>query len=443
MALDPVPEQDEFEDEEEAGPSGLGPATAPARVAPVTPTPAPAEQAGEQAQAQATTPEAAGAPAAPRKKYNSQYLKNTILDIVIDYVQPLNARIRQLEKSLKRKRGLDNLLTVPLGGNGICKGCNKRTKDNDQRLKPSNIKLALFGTSLARDTHPNNFTNDVIKCNKYCAECKRADVDGNRSYKWWFDISNKGTICSLCRCARARLGNMYCGDCDVDKLQRDHAHYKAPMHNAFIVLKEVVHGVTKVKTSLDFDKESGEMEVDGDFIDFVITIDMNAVKHMYFIEIMNTKTENLLKYSDKFAKAREKIQPNKSYLMAFDIKNTAGGYPLVTKIEIMRRWVIFTLLYSEYIPNITNWWFFCLSRNAYAMNDKNSTRFYQEPIRIDKAPRSLNGVPWEFATDMFAQLAEEHTLDVNQFMFNGNFAKGMTSGYSLYNSDKEPNALEL
>lgn len=372
------------------------------------------------------------------KKKKSKHSETQIMNLIEKYISPFHKRLRTLEVEWRKKKLVDGAKRYEVRG-GVCKGCFKLNNDLGRRLKPSNVMLSIFKDKTARTMSSTRFNQLVVLKNKYCKECK---TDNNSTCRW-FASGVANDICYICRERRRHKGNLHCNTCNVPLLQSDHAQYKTPMHEAFKVLEDTVFNIKKVKTSLDFNKVDGEMRVgedSADSVDFVITIDtVDNTKHMYFIEIMNTKNEKIAKLSKKFAAAREIVKPNKTYLIAFDIKNDADGFNLTYKIDILRRWVIFTLLYSDHLPRVTNWWFFCNSRNAYPINNlsEDANQFYLDPIKIAGPPRNIEeNVDWEFSSDPFYKdtAYENKYVNVVDLMFGGSFKKD-ASIYALHNSD--------
>lgn len=371
-----------------------------------------------------------------RKKY--QKFDTRIISVIEDFINPLQLRVSALEKELKRKNLAEAARAYDVKS-GVCTLCMKKTKTNSVGkklpLKPSLIQLSIFKEANARNMSASSFKDLFVNKNRYCSDCKN---ECQKKYKGrWFCVANAKTACVICRSNRRTQGTLHCSTCKVTLLQSDHATYKGPMHYAFKVLEETLDCVKEITTSFDTNPVDGELRVGEDSVDFVIEITTkDNVKHMYFIEIMNTKTEQVIKYSKKFQLAIEKLKPTKSYMIAFDIKNEIKSYNLTLKIDILRRWVVFTLLYSQYIPRITNWWFFCDYRNAYPLrNLANLNEFLKNPIKISKPPKNIKS-DWEFATDVYADFnVYEDFEDIGNLMFNGSFEENKAI-WSLYNSDK-------
>lgn len=374
-------------------------------------------------------------------------------------IAPLLNRIDYLERNIKCAKGVVPRVEGKSGGQ--CKGCGKSISDAHKRLKPSLVPLALNGHMIdggakdVRSMSAKDFNNKFVAHNKYCKACNT-----NIGNMVTFDVCNKNQTCIICRISRARNAGLHCADCNLTLLRTNHATYKKPLHNAFQTLVHTVADIKSIETSYSMDKtgvKKHEFDVEEyGSIDFLVLIETNnGMKHMFAIEVLATKIEHLPTHAHKFARARELLQAHKTYVIAFDIKETGNDITLGQKIDILRRWVILAIRYAEHLPNMNNWWMFP-TRNAYPMSAKEDggsysermTDFYKTPVKIMGPPKGgslcpIKGSDWEFASDLWAVGTETATdpfkyitqipgIDVNEFMFKGGFPN-----YGLYNVDKE------
>ena len=392
-------------------------------------------------------------------------LKQIIFDIIRKEIAPLAKRIDEMEHTVYPK-GIKVVFKKGNGG-GKCKKCNQTHTKNGKPLKPGKFPLDILrmpisnGTSKdARDMPAKEFGNLVVKHNKYCTECAEC-IETNYLL---FDMNNRQHMCLICRTARAKNATVCCADCDIVKLQTDHAKYKGPLHRAFAFLNRTVTEIESVETSVDADpykKINGEFEAKGyGFIDFAFEIKTkNGKKHFFAVEVMATKVEKVPLMAHKFAKARELTKADKSYIVLLDIKHGNDEYTLEQKIDIFRRWVIFAIKYAAHLPSINNWWFFP-KRNAYPLRGQDGyadriNPFYSNPVKILGPPKSIKeGADWEFASDVFAVGTDipndpfgfiynpnKPPVNINEFMFGGiDGGDGIIndlSKYALYNIDSE------
>lgn len=377
-------------------------------------------------------------------------LKRIVFQLVRLELQPLHTRVDTLERMTLPRGKVPVHQSFAKTGKGKCKGCglsvNPRT---NKRIKPGLVPLDIMGSQDDHGADPRKRSSvdfgKLINRNRYCAPCAA------KTNYTLFDCNNRNGVCMICRNQRGAAAGFICKDCDVERLRREHATYKKPLHNAFTFLAKTVQGIKEVTTSVNMDPSNlhhGEYSV-GTYgsIDFMVVIETDAgVKHMFAIEVMATKIEELPKHAHKFAKAREMIGATKTCVIAFDIKESAEySHTLAQKIDVLRRWVIFAVRYAEHLPNMMNWWLFP-TRNAYSFREsEHMMAFYKDPVKIVGPPVVPGGTDWEFASDVFAvptdstknpfsYLKNVASVDVHEFMFKGSFPN-----YALYNFDKETN----
>ena len=375
-------------------------------------------------------------------------LKRRVLELVRQETSHLVARIETLERTILPRKVLVHQ-SFAKTGKGKCKGCGLSTHPTTgKRLKPGLIPMELMGSQDDKHGDPRDRDSKdfgkLVNRNRYCAECASTTI-----YKL-FDNNNRYKVCLICRSQRAVGAGLCCSDCDIDRFRTDHANYKKPLHNAFTFLAKTVKGIKAVVTSHNLDPSGvykSEYPV-GAFgsIDFMVLIETDAgVKHMFAIEVMATKIEELPRHAHKFARARELTGAIKTYVVAFDIKERgADPLTLAQKIDVFRRWVILAIRHAAHLPNMNNWWLFP-TRNAYSFSESdNMVPFYKNPVKIEGPPRPKTS-DWEFASDVFAvpslsnansfnYLAKEGVpaVDVDAFLYKNNFPN-----YALYNMDKE------
>ena len=383
-------------------------------------------------------------------RLNRSELKRIVFQLLRLEIQPLYTRVDTLERmTLPRGKVLVHQ-SFAKTGKGKCKGCglsvNPRT---NKRIKPGLVPLDIMGSQDDHGADPRSRSSadfaKLINCNRYCAPCAA------KTNYTLFDCNNRNVVCMICRNQRGAAAGFICKDCDVERLRKEHATYKKPLHNAFTFLAKTVKGIKEVTTSVNMDPSNlyhGEYSV-GTYgsIDFMVVIETDAgVKHMFAIEVMATKIEELPKHAHKFAKAREMIGATKTCVIAFDIKESGEyAHTLAQKIDVLRRWVIFAVRYAKHLPNMMNWWLFP-TRNAYSFREsEHMMAFYKDPVKIVGPPVVPGGTDWEFASDVFAvptdsthnpfsYLKNVASVDVHEFMFRGSFPN-----YALYNFDKETN----
>ena len=371
-------------------------------------------------------------PNAPKKRVKllgSRKSMSHMMEKFMIVLEPLNKRVTAIEQSLPKKRKYmvaNNLQSIATGMPGKCM-VHGNSRGNYWRMN-------LLKTPTARST-PLSEMNQKVAMNLCCKDCKTGP------YIWYLDTQNKWRHCAICRYKACSNGTPYCQECHVPSLQESHATCKDAMVRGMVLLSETVHEIKDVQTHCEF------FVTEKHAIDFVVEITTASnKKHMYAIEILCTKKENILTFSKKFRMARNMLSPDKSYMMAFDISSSqkSESLPLQYKIDVLRRWIIFTVLYSRYLPNITNWWFFC-KENAYALNGKTwLTEFYKTPIRVNKAPKNMTS-DWEFQADIYSgfEMLEEDQEDINTFMFGGIFEEGKSNTYKLYDIRKHLQDLVL
>jgi hypothetical protein len=388
--------------------------------------------------------EATPSPIVKKKRSRDVNISSLIIKHTTSLVKRIDEaekKIAVLEKAMKIKPKQRLTITVDTEGGlrGVCMKCKNNIKDNNKRLKPAHLPLKVHAKmGVRQSTSIPTFKNTVCTTNKYCAICKD-DMIGTR----FIDTNNSRRMCVICRCVTIKKGSLCCAECETDSMQKNHAVHKKPIHETFKLIKEVVYEVDTVETS--YLMQNGEFSVgDAGSIDFVVQIKLKTGELLlYVIEILSTKTEDIFLYSTKFMVAYNKVKPKKAFMIAFDIYNRAGEPQLAHRLDILRRWVIFTILYHKHIPSITNWWFFCNQRNAYSQQEPQATRFYKEPIMISKAPQPIaTEAEWEFASDCYAHM-EHETVNVNQMLFGNLYTKEQGGEWSKYNIDNEEDVLAV
>ena len=377
-------------------------------------------------------------------------LKRIVFQLVRLELQPLHSRVDTLERMTLPRGKVPVHQSFAKTGKGKCKGCGLSVNPmTNKRIKPGLVPLDIMGSQDDHGADPRKRSSvdfaKLINRNRYCAPCAA------KTNYTLFDCNNRNVVCMICRNQRGAAAGFICKDCDVERLRKEHATYKKPLHNAFTFLAKTVQGIKEVTTSVNMDPSNlhhGEYPV-GTYgsIDFMVMIETDAgVKHMFAIEVMATKIEELPKHAHKFAKAREMIGATKTCVIAFDIKESGEyAHTLAQKIDVLRRWVIFAVRYAEHLPNMMNWWLFP-TRNAYSFREsEHMMAFYKDPVKIVGPPVVPGGTDWEFASDVFAvstdstknpfsYLKNVASVDVHEFMFKGSFPN-----YALYNFDKETN----
>lgn len=380
------------------------------------------------------------------KRQREQNMKTLCTELVVANCRSIMLRIEQLEKHLaKIDKNLDRRgarkykqqeVDVEGGmGVGVCAHCKKSYKDEELKLRPYYVPLVVHSAYAgARSLPSTEFKKTYCRNNRHCSACK----DDLLVHKF-IDINNYRRMCMLCRCVTNKKSGFCCADCDCDGMQKNHAVHKKPIHETFKMLKSVVFEIETVETS--YLCQNGEYGVgEAGSIDFVVQIKLKTgERFLYVIEILSTKTEDIFLYSTKFLSAYDKIKPTKAFMIALDICNRTGEPPLPCRLDILRRWVIFTVLYHKHLPSITNWWFFCDQRNAYRSDVPQATRFYREPIMINAAPLPLEGegMDWEFASDAYAGDFDHKTVNVNELLFGNVFQRDIFTSWAKYNVDKE------
>jgi len=386
-----------------------------------------------------------------KKRKRSENMKKIATECIIEHTRSIFKKLEYIEKELKKLQSSKRsrvLSTIEATGGirGVCSVCKEKKNLNSKStkelpdLKPGWLFLNIHARPNARNTTSELFKSNYCNISKMCPACRKKNPN-----KYLIDTNNRLRMCIICRSKNRKSGTLHCLDCDCNLLQSSHATYKKPMHEAFMVLQETVLEIKKVKTSYGEDTSganNGEMNL-GDIgsIDFVVTINTkNNEKHLYVIEIMNSKKEEIVNYGKKFWEAYNRIKPTKAYMIAFDILNNNGGHSLPMKINILRQWVLFTIFYSKSLPSITNWWFFCERRSAYNNTNMYATTYYTDPIKINNPPKTLNGIDWEFLTDVYMvdEMKSVQHINVNELLFRNTFEIENGKGtYALYNIDKE------
>ena len=363
----------------------------------------------------------------------------------------LRKRIFELERvgayNNKRKKYMD--LKIEGGGKGKCKKCGAHTritkKGDETRCVPPWIVYNIMSKYGVRDSMCHtDFISKVLNENKYCAECKSGMgiIPGG-----FFDTRNKYESCMLCRTARVTKATNSCSSCAIINLQTNHAEFKEPLQNCVKLLEHTVDCIEKVTTSFDMDPNGihkHEYPVD-EFgkIDFLIEVtDIDDNKHMFAIEVLASKTEDMRIMPHKMLRAKQKLNPFRSYFVMLDIQDRSIEYSCLERLEILRRWIIFAVRYYEYLPSTNMWWFFSDGRRPYSVSDCHHT-FYHNPVVISHAPKGI-ALDWEFCVDPFIlskndnnkfKKVNEKAVCVNSMMFGNMFEKGDVSRYTLYNID--------
>jgi hypothetical protein len=420
--------------------------------------------------------------------FGQQYVNTVSKDISM-----LQNKVNELTAIIGRARGKRiGKVAMPIHDKGDapkkgeCAACHLSTKlDSGNAMKPSwvlhcafggNVRDPARGTSTDADVSVRTIDADklhqtVLIRQRMCIDCTTAAQGANKCAA--FDLNNKKSTCAMCRHMRSHNATTCCKDCDIYKLQTDHANHKMALHNAFSLLANVVGEIRDVVTSKNLDKSNlkkAELDVmPYGMHDFgvIVTLHDNS-KIVFVIEVMATKVEELPKLAHKFAMARHKYadkgaaEPTKFVLVIFDIDAKSGGYTLPERIEVLRRWMIFACRYPNLIPRVNNWWMhFGNSRSPYNnMNAPTTQEFFKNPVMIEHAPRGGSVYPpdtcdtdgdWAFATDPYMiktmQKVSDQAVSVYEMLFyksvdvggssNATFKDTRPLVYSQYNVDKD------
>lgn len=383
------------------------------------------------------------------KSSNISLLVKKVQTMECDMIK-LRKRIFELERvgayNNKRKKYMD--MKIEGGGKGKCKKCGVKTRKNKKddviRYSPPWIVYNIMSSSLARTMCHTDFISKILNENKYCAECKTemGIVPGG-----FFDTRNKHDQCMLCRTSRVAKSTNSCSSCAIISLQTNHAEFKQPLQNCMKLLEHTVECIAKVTTSFDMDPNGihkHEYPVDEyGKIDFLIeVIDNDDNKHMFAIEVLASKTEDMRLMPHKMLRAKQKLNPFRSYFVMFDIQDRNIEYSCLERLEILRRWIIFAVKYYEYLPSINLWSLFSEGRKPFTVNDNHHT-FYHHPVVISHAPKGLV-VDWEFCVDPYIcsnrdksvfKKINENAVCLNSMLFANMFEKGNVGRYALYNID--------
>lgn len=373
-----------------------------------------------------------------------------IIDTVVDQkLAGMKRSLYELEHKLTvmSKTKYQKNAYIPSTGGARCKSCGCSKKKDGTRLQYQFLDLTFFKRSGIRSISCSDIIGDINK-NLICTTCKVSISHKNPHFRV-FDTSNKYSLCMICRTQRSSKASQTCSNCDVTRLQREHATYKGPIHKLFSIMKHMCEDIKDVETSMDMDpnfENQHEYPV-GEYgkIDFLVKItDVKDNIYMFAIEIMATKVENVQLFTHKVLCAISNIKPYKSFLITLDINDNDNnsGYSITHKLEILRRWVLFAIRYESYLPSINLWWMFSGRRKAFTVMD-DSHAFLKNPVELSHAPEGQKD--WEFATDPYVMLDKESNpyqpinqkqISINSMFQDDLFVPGNYERYRFYNIDK-------
>ena len=380
------------------------------------------------------------------------------VDCMQEQIFKLNKRLHDVEVVNAVAKRAHHYIDTKMGsgGTGKCKKCGMNTKTNGKssRLSIQHVLFDIMKVVNSRTMAGKEFIRKIINESKYCTSCKNGMVATCMAP--FFDTYSIYKQCMICRSRYVQGSRLSCADCHIGEFQQNHAEYKLPLHRCITLIAHSVREVMSIQTSYDMDPNcihKHEYPV-GEYgkIDFLANIkDEQGRTHMFAIEVMASKVEELTKLPHKMLAAKQNIKPFKSYFVCLDIKDGNGSeYTLLEKLEILRRWMIFAIRYGDYLPSINMWWLFATGRDTYVTSDTDYNAFYRNPLKLFNAPKA--GVDWEFCTDPY--MCNENDTNVfnkinaksdhiNMLFTNRIFIEGDYSKYAMYNVDSGYNSILL
>jgi hypothetical protein len=329
---------------------------------------------------------------------------------------------------------------IGTGLKGHCKKCGGGGK-----IVINHVLFDVMKVERAREMNNRDFISKFVNESKYCKTCK--DSMTSICSSPFIDCYSIYSICMICRSRRTSKSNKSCTECKITNFQENHAEFKLPLHMCVDLIQHSVREVRNVTTSYSMDPNAihkHEYSV-GEYgkIDFLVNIlDEEERIHMFAIEVMASKVEELTKLPHKMLAAKQKIKPYKTYIICLDIKDGDGcPYTLLEKLDILRRWMIFAIRYHMYLPSINMWWMFPYGRDAYTIH-QDYHPLYKNPLKIYHAP--AGDVNWEFCTDPYMynihtknpyNLINEKASKFHELFTNNVFIAGDYSRYNRYNID--------
>jgi hypothetical protein len=262
----------------------------------------------------------------------------------------------------------------------------------------------------------------VKKEGLYCNSCSTSSPSCKNPVSW----ANKHQYCLNCRAQRVTGAHHMCASCLPLKhtLFANHNSRKYFISTAF----EALNKLFTPAITLDFEEEVNVWAKAGlpgqgqGQIDVVLNITHEKKKLLYVIELQRTAQESPSTLTHKYGQAILHYKPDRSFLMCVRLSEQ-GSLLIEHRIDILRRWVILTVLHWNLLPVWNHWWFFQDGVNPIKVDRGNGQEanplspFLSDPLKIDKAPRSpaISGAssskaatnPWRYATDPLAALVPE------------------------------------
>ncbi len=328
------------------------------------------------------------------RKSIQEYIIDNYLDKIDTNIGKLNAKIYDVQKRLK-------IPESQIGGGSStgsvnCQSCNMG-RHSVTKKSVGCVKLNVFKQNNIRKLQGKEVINKT-KDKVLCADCAK-----NQKIPY-INKLQRLTTCIICREKTSKKSSLTCELCDPTHFKANHATYKNVLNRLFSLLEVTMNQVESICTIEEYELSST------DKIDYVLIVnksvkrDSKTIKSklLFSIEVQSTCHEDYCTYVHKSLGVIQKEDPDKTFLINFSISCARSPYNVAEKLEILRRWIMFAIQYSDKFPSLNSWWMFWANDTPYKNCDRNTAnRFLMNPLKIEHAPKGIES-DWQFMTDPYA-----------------------------------------
>jgi hypothetical protein len=261
-----------------------------------------------------------------------------------------------------------------------------------------NVKKNNIIIEDARKLEAEKAYKEILKQYRMCERCSIMQAG------YTMDMRHLHNRCHICRTSRKASNSDLCAECNqlCKPMELNHAISKTLMRRCFDTIPYTVRGIEDIVIT-----EEKQVTVKEDNILKQVAIDTllevyleNGKKLVYVIELQNTHKENTQNLTHKYLHTMQQSNPSNLFLWCIRINsNTEDPYDRIEqKLDIVRSWIIVTIMNQASFPKHNHWWFFC--QNESPLDTAPKSVFFSDMSvkKITHAPKGDKS-NWQYCLD--------------------------------------------